>query len=275
MSESLDSTVIQFNGPDVRQVLQGQTTRNFATASIHTPLMGAFCDLKGRVLTDFLALITADSQVLMRVHSSVADKLLEHLKKYLMFSKSDAIVTHLEVKGYVQAPLPTNGKLANDTNCIDRNDGLLESWIATPSEAPEGAQSLDSCEWRRELTNIGDAQIVAATWGAYLPQDLNYDLRGLIDFDKGCYTGQEIVARLHYRGTPKRRLARLVFPAELPVEPGSTIQDRATERGVGSIVQCVTLSGRTLALAELAVTAVWDSVAVGEDSIAPSVIEWV
>ena len=84
MSDSLDSTVIQFDGPDVRQVLQGQTTRNFATAGIQTPLMGAFCDLKGRVLTDFLAFITDDSQVLMRVHSSVADKLLGHLKIYQM-----------------------------------------------------------------------------------------------------------------------------------------------------------------------------------------------
>ena len=273
MSESLDSTVIQFDGPDVRQVLQGQTTRNFATAGIQTPLMGAFCDLKGRVLTDFLAFITDDSQVLMRVHSSVADKLLEHLKKYLMFSKSDAMVTDLEVRGFARAPNSTRGS-ASDPSCIDRNDGLIESWTRTPTKMPEGVQPLDSREWGHELTKVGDAQIVAATWGAYLPQDLNYDLRGLIDFDKGCYTGQEIVARLHYRGTPKRRLARLVFSSGLALEPGCPIQDRATERGVGSIVQCTPLAGTTLALAELAVTAVADSLQVGDDSYAPSVMEW-
>jgi folate-binding protein YgfZ len=273
MSESLDSTVIQFSGPDVRQVLQGQTTRNFATASIHAPLVGAFCDLKGRVLTDFLALITADSQVLMRVHSSVADKLLEHLKKYLMFSKSDATVTDLEVRGFALAHESTGGS-ASDPNCVDRNDGLIESWTRTLGEVPEGGQLLDSSEWRRELTNAGDAQIVAATWGAYLPQDLNYDLRGLIDFDKGCYTGQEIVARLHYRGTPKRRLARLVFSPGLALEPGCPIQDRATERGVGSIVQYASLAGTTVALAELAVTAVADTLKVGDDSCALSAMEW-
>lgn len=273
MSESLDSTVIQFNGPDIRQVLQGQTTRNFASASTHTPLAGAFCDLKGRVLTDFLALITNDAQVLMRVHSSVADKLLEHLKKYLMFSKSDAMVTDLEVRGFARAPEAT-GSLASDPDCIDRNDGLIESWTTTPTEIPEGAQPLDSREWGHELTKVGDAQIVADTWGAYLPQDLNYDLRGLIDFDKGCYTGQEIVARLHYRGTPKRRLARLVFSKEIALAPGCPVQDRASQRGVGSIAQCAAPSATTLALAELAVTAVADSLIVGEDSCAPSIIEW-
>jgi folate-binding protein YgfZ len=273
MSDSLDSTVIQFDGPDVRQVLQGQTTRNFAKAGIQTPMMGAFCDLKGRVLTDFLAFITNDSQVLMRVHSSVADKLLEHLKKYLMFSKSDAVVTDLEVRGFARAPEST-GNLVSGPDCIDRNDGLIESWTTTPTKMPGGVQPLDSGEWEHELTKVGDAQIVANTWGAYLPQDLNYDLRGLIDFDKGCYTGQEIVARLHYRGTPKRRLARLVFSKAIALEPGCPIQDRATQRGVGSIAQCATLSGRTLALAELAVTAVADSLIVGEDSCAPSIIEW-
>ncbi|MCH1554293.1 MAG: hypothetical protein L7S45_06855 [Luminiphilus sp.] len=273
MSDSLDNTVIQFNGPDVRQVLQGQTTRNFATAGIQTPLMGAFCDLKGRVLTDFLAFITDDSQVLMRVHSSVADKLLEHLKKFLMFSKSDATATNLEVRGFTRAPESTGG-FASNPNCLDRNDGLIESWTTTPSEVPEGAQPLSSEEWRRELNNVGDAQIVAATWGAYLPQDLNYDRRGLIDFDKGCYTGQEIVARLHYRGTPKRRLARLVFSTELALDPGCTIQDRVSARGVGSIAQCDTLSGTTLALAELSVTAQVDSLVVSDGSIGPIVVDW-
>lgn len=274
MSDSLDSAVIQFYGSDVRQVLQGQTTRNFATAEIQTPLMGAFCDLKGRVLTDFLALITDDSRVMMRVHSSVADKLLEHLKKYLMFSKSDAIVTNFEVRGFTRAPEAT-GNLASKPNCVDRKDGLIESWTTTASEIPEGVQPLDSREWGHELTKVGDAQIVADTWGAYLPQDLNYDLRGLIDFDKGCYTGQEIVARLHYRGTPKRRLARLVFSSELALEPGCPIQDRATKRGIGSIVQSATLAGTTLALAELAVTAIADSLIVGEDSSTPRAIEWI
>ena len=143
MRNCLNSTVIRFSGPDVRQVLQGQTTRNFANASIRTPLMGAFCDLKGRVLTDFLALITDDSQVLMRVHSSVADKLLEHLKKYLMFSKTDALVTELAVRGFVLAPnSDKDSTIASLPSSVDRGDGLLESWTNDLSEVSEVAQPL-------------------------------------------------------------------------------------------------------------------------------------
>ena len=276
MRNYLNSTVIRFSGPDVRQVLQGQTTRNFANASIRTPLMGAFCDLKGRVLTDFLALITDDSQVLMRVHSSVADKLLEHLKKYLMFSKTDALATELAVRGFVLAPnSDKDSTIASLPSSVDRGDGLLESWTNDLSEVPEVAQPLTEYQWRCELVDIGDAQIVAATWGRYLPQDLNYDRRDLIDFDKGCYTGQEIVARLHYRGTPKRRLAKLKFSSEITSELGCSIQDRATCRGVGSIVQLATHDDKVQALAELTVNGPLDALVVGADGHIPSSIDWI
>jgi folate-binding Fe-S cluster repair protein YgfZ len=84
----VSDSIISFEGVDVRDVLHGQTTRNFKALELHNPIDGAFCDLKGRVITDFTAVLTADTSVLMRVNSAVTPLLQQHLAKYLMFSKT-------------------------------------------------------------------------------------------------------------------------------------------------------------------------------------------
>ena len=77
------------------------------------------------------------------------------------------------------------------------------------------------------------ARIESPTIGSYLPQDLDYDCNGTVSFTKGCYTGQEIVARLHYRGTPKRRLHRA--QTTVPAIAGDILVN-AEGKTVGSIV---------------------------------------
>src|SRR5690606_31052541 len=69
--------------------------------------------------------------------------------------------------------------------------------------------------WQLADIQAGAIHITPALQEQHTPQVLNYDLHGLVDFRKGCYTGQEIVARMHYRGTAKRRLQRLEMPASL------------------------------------------------------------
>ena len=79
------------------------------------------------------------------------------------------MVTDLEVHGFARAPESTAFEFSGP-DCID-NDGLIESWTTTPTKMPEGVQPLASREWGHELTKVGDCQIVADTWGAYLPRD--------------------------------------------------------------------------------------------------------
>ena len=90
------------------------------------------------------------------------------------------------------------------TVVIPSEGGYEEHWTSPQSAAQPEADS-DLAEW--ELQNAR-ARVEVDTIGTYLPQDLNFDLNGTVSFTKGCYTGQEIIARLHYRGTPKRRLHR-------------------------------------------------------------------
>jgi folate-binding protein YgfZ len=115
------------------------------------------------------------------------------------------------------------------------------------------------------------------TIGTYLPQDLNYDLNGTVSFTKGCYTGQEIVARLHYRGTPKRRLYRASLDNTLDemhdtIAPGARLSNQAN-RAVGSVVNLATQNNAQQVLIELTPDAASDSVFLGEPERALSTIQ--
>jgi len=95
---------------------------------------------------------------------------------------------------------------------------------------------------------VARARVESATVGAYLPQDLNYDLNQTVSFSKGCYTGQEIIARLHYRGTPKRRLHRAAVGEG--AELGAALIN-ADGKTVGSVVNGCRHNGVTELLIEL------------------------
>jgi len=90
--------------------------------------------------------------------------------------------------------------------------------------------------WRVLQIDQGVARIEAATVETFVPQALNYDLTGHISFDKGCYTGQEVVARLHYRGTPKKRLSRARSALTTAPSAGSALYTAETQQSAGTLV---------------------------------------
>jgi tRNA-modifying protein YgfZ len=76
--------------------------------------------------------------------------------------------------------------------------------------------------WERLCVSAGEPEVVTATSEEFVGQMLNLDVIGAIDFDKGCYTGQEVIARAHYRGRVKRRMQRFVTDTPLMLEPGDS-----------------------------------------------------
>ena len=110
---------------------------------------------------------------------------------------------------------------------------------------------MPASEWRLFRINRGLARIHEHSVGKYLPQDLNYDLNGFVDFDKGCYTGQEIIARLHYRGQPKRRLSLLTVRSSTQPASDERIIDSATGKSIGSVVEVVENEDAFLCLCEV------------------------
>lgn len=243
--------LLLLQGPDSAGFLQGQTTANFKAVEALSVLWGAFCDVKGRVIADFLALVIDENRILLRVSADLSVSLQEHLAKYLMFSKAELTALALSPWGVlgadrwealgVQAATPLGKASATEKGwAVDLQHGAA-LWLPNPDEdgIPAGLQAAADegfdLAWAHNHIERGEARVVASTSGRYLPQDLSYDLAGWVSFDKGCYTGQEIIARLHWRGTAKRRLYRGSVAGTQP-QVGVSLWEAGDTRAVGSIV---------------------------------------
>jgi folate-binding protein YgfZ len=204
-----DYAVIAVSGPDSAEFLQGQLTADLnALDDGADPALAAWCNPKGRVIT-LLRLRQAGDQYRLALPSELAEPVVRRLAMFRFRSKVDFAV---------------EAATADDLGAAD-------------GETAEA--------WSRRQFEAGVAEIGAAQSEAFTPHMLNLDLLGAISFDKGCYTGQEIVARTHYRGATRRRMLRFGYPGS------ATAGDKLTldERAVGEVVNV--LAGELLAVAPL------------------------
>jgi len=249
-----DEVILQLEGPESAKFLQGQTTADFAQPEPLDAISGAFCDVKGRVIADFLALVINAETILLRTHQSLAEPLMAHLKKFLLFAKADLRLSEWHCEAVIGPE--SHRELGIDPNTLSvskacatdsgNNGGYLltrqlpgdivmsEWWTSVRKDTDTN----DTSMWYTAAIDRGEARVVADTMGKYLPQDLNYDVNGTVNFKKGCYTGQEIIARLHWRGTPKRRLYQATCDGSVAPSPGCPLTD-SDNKSAGSIVNAV------------------------------------
>ena len=212
---------LRVSGIDAIKFLQGYTTCDLDALDNDTVQMGAICNLKGRMLTSFL-IVRDDSDLTLRMHRKLIHKTIEFLTKYIVFSK--ATLTDISEELYCFGRIDVSAgnsvtRITSQGNDSDQDSvessghgpayeiGLnnrIESWLPSQADA-----SVDSrLEWNEAEISAGVAWVDDITTEEYLPQMFNYQALGAIDFEKGCYLGQEIIARLHYRGELKKRLYR-------------------------------------------------------------------
>ena len=256
-----DEVILQLEGPESAKFLQGQTTADFAQPEPLDAISGAFCDVKGRVIADFLALVINAETILLRTHQSLAEPLMAHLKKFLLFAKADLRLSEWHCEAVIGPE--SHRELGIDPNTLSvskacatdsgNNGGYLltrqlpgdivmsEWWTSVRKDTDTN----DTSMWYTAAIDRGEARVVADTMGKYLPQDLNYDVNGTVNFKKGCYTGQEIIARLHWRGTPKRRLYQATCDGSVTPSPGCPLTD-SNNKSTGSIVNAVRQGDRAV-----------------------------
>ena len=254
--------VMRLQGEGGAELLHGQTTADFKELRAGESRYAAFCDPKGRVLADVRAVMISPDDILVRGRAQVLEKLTEHLKPFLMFARATMTPTDWHVSARERAAGATAATLgfegsALSTVVIPSDGGYEERWTS-PQRTTQSVASSDLAAW--ELQNAR-ARVEVDTIGNYLPQDLNFDLNGTVSFTKGCYTGQEIIARLHYRGTPKRRLHRA--QSAVNVTPGQILRD-GEKQAVGSIVNMSRCADHHDLLIELKPDAAGTSVLIGD-----------
>lgn len=254
------------SGEDSERFLQGQLTCDLAGLSAQDSCPGCLCDNKGRVIASF-TLWKLAKIFYLEMEEGVAAIAEQHLKKYSVFYKSDISINSqrfirfgligASAKQYLSqhfTSLPTainQIETSNTGSCYlrlaDSDNQRYELWQSNDSDCSvdfinEANLSEGTIEGWKILDQIqGLYRLQVSDSGLYTPQELNYDQSGHISFTKGCYTGQEIVARMHYRGKAKKRLYLLQLNSASAPAKHMKITTR-DNKAVGEIIDIASLS---------------------------------
>lgn len=226
---------------------------------------GAWLDAQGRVQAVFVALRSDADSLLLWLPRGDAAALASAVGRYRLRSRVQIDVVPgwqvLAAPPATTAP-PFGRWLAHADGCLLRpaptaQRGLLLAPAALPIDAAA------ALAWQREDLGARLPWLETAVAGRFVPQALELERIGALSFDKGCYPGQEIAARLHFRGGNKRGL-RAVVTGTLAPPPGTTLSDADGQR-IGEVLYAVPAQGgqpaAALVVAELAAPAAADDTA--------------
>lgn len=286
--------ILAVRGSDASKFLQGQLTCNLSYLDQDHASLGARCTQKGRMQSSFRILLEGDGCLLAMARELIEPQLAD-LRKYAVFSKSkltdesaswirfglqqaagapdavadagtDVLHTVLDKLGLALEDAPHSVARAAGLIAVRVSPGRVELW-APAEQAGAVHQELAGYlpqsalnDWLLGQVRAGIGQVLAQTRELFIPQMLNLQAVGGVSFKKGCYTGQEIVARMQYLGKLKRRLYRVALAGSQPPEPGTPLFSPSHNSAIGEVV----LSARSDDGIELLAVLTADAVEAGQ-----------
>ncbi len=245
---SLDALgVLRARGPDVLSFLQGQLSNDLTKLTKERSLLAGFHNPQGRVIALLRVLQLAPEDLLALLPRELIAQVIARLSKFILRAKVKLADDSQQWRIAGLLPPGKRGASAPDdvpsaaaldaalpaaVDAVAHMAGAIAVRVAQEparwlliSEAsqpplPGTAVVAEPQIWQRLAVACGEPQVDAATSEEFVAQMLNLDCLGAIAFDKGCYTGQEVIARAHYRGRVKRRLQRFITHAPHLLKPG-------------------------------------------------------
>jgi tRNA-modifying protein YgfZ len=219
-----DLTVLAVRGPDAARFLQGQLSHDITQIEARGAMLAGLHNPQGRCLAVLRLLHLAPDHILVVLPTDLADTVSALLTRYVLRAR-----VKLEDAGSMWCVYGVTGpdaEAAASTRVHRPMDGSgLRQMIVAPRGEPLPQGELeDRNVWRLADVTAGLPEIIGATSGTFVAQMLNLDLLDAISFAKGCYTGQEVIARAHYRGAVKRRMQRFHTDSIAPLAPGQRVQ---------------------------------------------------
>lgn len=250
--------LIRFSGEEAQTFLHNQLSCDVSAVTLGRCSYGAYCTAKGRVLASFL-LWRSEAGFFMQLPSSLREGVKDRLSKFILRSKvkvadASADWTVFGVAGDDAATLVrrTIGQAPTEVHDVAHAEGLTVIRLPRDryeivTEQNKAAQILGSLaasadkaapgRWEWLDIRAGIPVILATTQEQFVPQMVNLDLIGGVSFEKGCYPGQEIVARMHFRGTLKQRMYLANIAGTGHPQPGDKLYSADFgEQSCGTIV---------------------------------------
>lgn len=250
-----DWSLLRAAGSDTDSFLQGQLGNDLRKLSAERAQISSYSSPKGRMLAAMTLSRTADGAVDIELPAGLAEPIAKRLRLFVLRSKvkvetSPDALLGLRGAGAAAAlaaaglPVPEQAMQMHEADGVRvlRRFGALPRYsLLAPrhkldalTAAWADADRLAADVWRLDDVLAGVTVVLPQTQDHFVAQMANLDKLGGISFDKGCYTGQEIVARLHYLGQLKRRMF-LCRGAGAPPEPGTAVHDGGESQAVGEI----------------------------------------
>ncbi len=242
--------LITVDGDEAEEFLQGQLTSDVREITEQRAQQSAWCSPKGRVLTDLLV-FRHDGHLLLQLPGSLLEQTLKRMRMFVLRAHAtleDASASWMRMGAIgdntaarlrdLLGPLPENTEERRATGdvtiirlrgqrpryeLLGNHDAIVKLWNA----CREVAVAAGAGTWELLDIEAGVASIGPATSDTFVPQMINLDRIGGVSFTKGCYVGQEIVARTQHLGSIKRRMYRAHWSGGSPVGPGDRLNTSA------------------------------------------------
>lgn len=253
--------LIRAAGADAASFLQGQLTQDVMRLDAGRARLAGYCSAKGRLLATFVVWRAAADELLLACSADLLPATLKRLSMYVLRAKCKLSDASAELSLWGLAGSAAAGAapwhVVRDVDGSVRiglppGDGVARA-LRVGNEAPQ-SPPIDEAAWNWLEVGSGVPRLTSDTVEQFVPQMVNLELVGGVDFQKGCYPGQEVVARSQYRGTLKRR--SFVFASPQAARPAQELfHDADPAQPAGKVVNAASLGGRHRLLAEVKLAA--------------------
>jgi folate-binding protein YgfZ len=247
-------TSVHISGNDALDFLQGQFTNDMNSLNDNRYHFGAWCDPKGRVLANFIIFKSQEAYQLI-FSSDLKETIISRLKMYVL--RADVAIAEMhaphrltgllseDIDSLELNPVHEQGELIHvgESVCLILNSEPLRILIFGKEEDlslvvknTDNYLKADSATWQCLDIQQGIPWITQNTSGMCLPQELNLDLNDGLSYNKGCFPGQEIISRLHYRGQVKKRLYNGVLLDQPDIHAGMKLFKDSKSNASGFIL---------------------------------------
>ena len=255
--------LINVSGTDSETFLQNQLSNDLTKLDDQTIQLNAYCQHQGKIIALFWVMRHHDS-FLLSFPAELAEKVITRLKMFVVIS--DVKIEDVSEQ-YLQIGLINE----NHKNAFKMNDNLSLLIVVNDQKHEEISTHQD--EWIKACIDNNIPEVFLSTSEKFVPQMLNLDIDEFgVNFSKGCYPGQEVVARLHYLGEAKRRL--FAFKSEHEIKVGDSLYCASSKtakargnryKGSGLVVNSVKFNSIFYCLATLDVNLLDDKITLNNE----------
>lgn len=216
--------VVAVRGVDAAHFLHNQLTNPVEDLATGQSVCAAYCNPKGRVIALLRLLRVADDALLMWLPAELVEPVVRRLRMFVLrakvvfepldarvFATTDAGLATPLSGGQALPPAGTGLSVAGNWLVNTGRDAPRYQYLAIDDGRTDPPAEAGDAEWLEVLAADAVPEVFAATSESFLPQAINLDRLDAVNFRKGCYPGQEIVARLRYLGKLKQRMVRVAF----------------------------------------------------------------